>query len=208
MTGAGMLYTVTGPSGAGKSSLLEALRALEPTVQVSVSCTTRRPADDEVEGREYFFVDDAQFDRMLEQNAFLEHAEVFGHRYGTSSAWVRQHLVADRDVILEIDWVGARAVRGMPWPSASIFILPPSLPALSQRLRQRQRDSDGALAARIGQASADIGHYRESDYVIVNDDFERSLQSLRAIVLAGRLRREAQERRHAERLRQILNPDT
>ena len=192
-----MLYTVTGPSGAGKSSLVGALRARDPGVRVSVSHTTRAPNAGEAHGQDYFFVDDAEFERMLAQRAFLEHAEVLGHRYGTSAAWVLERLGAGDDVILEIDWAGARAVHASALESASIFILPPSLDALRERLLARRRDSADEVDRRMRQALVDIRHYPESDYLVVNDSFERSVESLAHIVAAGHLRRAAQERRHA-----------
>ena len=197
MAGTGMLYTITGPSGVGKTRLVESLCTQEPGVQASVSHTTRGALANEAHGRDYFFVDDAEFDRLVAENAFLEHAEVFGHRYGTSAAWVREQLDAGSDVVLEIDWVGARAVRRMPLPSISVFILPPSLDALLERLRRRRRESAKQIARRMQSALADSHRYQESDYLIVNADFEQSVQALRHIVVAGRLRRDVQERRHA-----------
>ena len=197
MAGTGMLYTITGPSGVGKTRLVESLCAQEPGVQASVSHTTRGALANEAHGQDYFFVDDAEFDRLVAENAFLEHAEVFGHRYGTSAAWVRERLDAGSDVVLEIDWVGARAVRRMPLPSVSVFILPPSLDALLERLRRRRREGAKQIARRMQSALADSHRYQESDYLIVNADFEQSVQALRHIVVAGRLRRDVQERRHA-----------
>jgi guanylate kinase len=152
---------------------------------VSVSHTTRKPRVTEVEGRDYHFVTPAQFHQLIAQNAFLEHAQVFDNFYGTGAAQVRAKLAAGSDVLLEIDWQGARQVRRAMPDSTSIFILPPSRAALEQRLRERRTDSAETIARRLADASADMSHYDEFDYVVVNDQFERAAAELGAILDGG-----------------------
>jgi guanylate kinase len=178
----GRLFVVSAPSGAGKTSLVHALLARRPNLVVSVSYTTRRPRPNEVNGREYFFISTTQFQELVRAGAFLEHAQVFDNFYGTGAAQVRDHLAAGRDVLLEIDWQGAQQVRRAMPECVSIFILPPSRAALEQRLRARRSDSAEAIARRLRDAIADMSHYREFDYVIVNDQFEQAVQELAAVV--------------------------
>jgi guanylate kinase len=178
----GQLYVISAPSGAGKTSLVKALREALPALQVSVSHTTRAPRPNEQDGREYHFVAPEGFAALVDAGGFLEHAEVFGNRYGTSRAEVEQRLSAGHDVILEIDWQGAQQVRSARPGTASIFILPPSVDALRQRLTGRQTDSDEVIARRLAEARGDMSHWSEFDYVVVNDDFGQTLGELRRIL--------------------------
>ncbi|HHQ41865.1 MAG TPA: guanylate kinase [Chromatiales bacterium] len=200
----GTLFIVSAPSGAGKTSLVKALVERDPRVVLSVSHTTRPPRPGERDGVDYHFVDGATFERMAAEGAFLEHAEVFGNRYGTARATVERELAADRDVILEIDWQGARQVRAAMPEAVSVFILPPSREALEERLRGRGQDDETVIARRMARAVDEMSHYDEYDYLVVNDVFETALEDLLAIVRATRLRRPAQAVRHAELLRRLL----
>lgn len=185
MTAAAQLFVITAPSGAGKTSLVRALMAHDPTLVHSVSYTTRPPRPGERHGHDYFFVDRAEFERMLAAGAFLEHAEVFDNHYGTARAQVEQSLAAGRGVILEIDWQGARQVRAALPGCVSVFVLPPSRTALEHRLEGRGADPAEVIARRLRDAVADMSHWREAGFVVVNDDFEQALADLQAIV-AGR----------------------
>jgi len=178
----GQLFVISAPSGAGKTSLVRALLAARPNLVVSVSHTTRKPRAQEVEGRDYCFVTPARFHELAAQGAFLEHASVFDNFYGTGRAQIAEKLAAGKDVLLEIDWQGARQVRRAIPGCKTIFILPPSRTALEQRLRERQTDSAGTIARRLADASSDMSHYREFDFVVVNDQFERARQELGAIL--------------------------
>jgi guanylate kinase len=178
----GRLFVIAAPSGAGKTSLVRALMDREPQLQFSISYTTRRKRPNEKEGHDYFFVDKATFDRMAANGEFLEHATVFDNSYATSRAQVRRATEAGSDLILEIDWQGARQVRRAMPESVSIFILPPSYAALEQRLRSRGTDSEEVIQRRLRDAITDMAHWQDYDYVVVNDDFEKSVEALRAIV--------------------------
>ena len=164
---------------------MTSLLAGRPTLAVSVSHTTRKPRTTEVEGRDYYFVTPAQFHQLVGQNAFLEHAQVFDNFYGTGAAQVRDQLAAGNDVLLEIDWQGARQVRRAMPDSTSIFILPPSRAALEQRLRERRTDSVETIARRLADASTDMSHYDEFDYVVVNDQFEKAALDVSTILDGG-----------------------
>jgi guanylate kinase len=178
----GKLFVISAPSGAGKTSLVKRLLELRPNLVVSVSHTTRKPRPHEIEGRDYFFVTADQFHELAHQNAFLEHAQVFGNFYATGARQVEGKLGSDQDVLLEIDWQGARQVRKAMPSSVSIFILPPSRIALEQRLRERRTDSAETIARRLSEAASDMSHYREFDFVVVNDHFERAVHDLMAIL--------------------------
>jgi guanylate kinase len=178
----GKLFVISAPSGAGKTSLVQSLLAARTNLVVSVSHTTRKPRVHEVEGREYHFVTPAQFQELSRQNAFLEHAQVFDNFYGTGARQVQDKLKEGHDVLLEIDWQGARQVRRAMPASTSIFILPPSRLALEQRLRQRQTDDAATIARRLADAAADMSHYHEFDFVVVNDRFEVAVRELLAIL--------------------------
>ena len=178
----GRLFVIAAPSGAGKTSLVRALMQREPGLRFSISYTTRRQRPNEVHGRDYFFVGREEFDRMAEAGQFLEHATVFGNSYGTARAQVEQSLESGQDLILEIDWQGARQIRGALPECCSIFILPPSRAELERRLRGRGTDTEEVIVRRLGEAAEDMGHWREFDYVVVNDSFDRALDELSAIV--------------------------
>ena len=181
----GRLFVIAAPSGAGKTSLVKALLASEPRLRLSVSHTTRKRRPTEQDGREYHFVSVPQFERLVARGEFLEHAQVFDNFYGTARSFVEEQLRQGYDVILEIDWQGAQQVRRAVPDCVSIFILPPSRRALAERLSRRATDSAQIIARRLADATADMSHYREFDYVIVNDDFAEALSDLRRIV-AGR----------------------
>ncbi len=186
--GPGLLYIVSAPSGAGKTSLVDALLKRNPEVSLSVSYTTRTPRDGEEEGRHYHFVSRAVFERMLEAGEFLESALVHGNYYGTSERWVVERLAAGARIILEIDWQGAAQVRRRFADSIGIFILPPSLEVLESRLRSRAKDAPEVIAARLEAARQEIAHVCEFEYVIINDEFDRAVDDLRAVVRAAQLR--------------------
>ncbi|MCB1648286.1 MAG: guanylate kinase [Pseudomonadales bacterium] len=201
----GTLYTISAPSGAGKTSLVNALlKDADPLLCVSVSHTTRARRPGEEDGVNYHFVSKEAFLAMRDDNAFLESAEVFGNFYGTSRDWVQQQLDQGIDVILEIDWQGAEQVRDRISGQKSIFILPPSLESLLERLTNRAQDDDETIARRMRQARDEISHYSEADYLVINEDFERALDDLRAIVRASRLERRQQHENNAALLRALL----
>jgi guanylate kinase len=178
----GRLYVVAAPSGAGKTSLVKALMEREPGIQFSVSYTTRRPRPNEIPGRDYHFVSPERFREMIAKQEFLEHAQVFDHCYGTGVHTVQEALSNGEQLLLEIDWQGARQVRGRIPQAVSIFILPPSRAALEQRLKARSTDSDAVIQRRLRDAAEDLGHWREFDYVVINDRFEQAIEDLQAIV--------------------------
>jgi guanylate kinase len=180
----GILYTVSAPSGAGKTSLVKALLEQCPSLQVSISHTTRPQRPGETDGINYHFVDRATFTAMMERGDFLEQAEVFGNLYGTSHRWVEETLTSGQDVILEIDWQGAEQIRRLLPDSISIFILPPSMEALLSRLNDRGQDDETVIQKRMAQAHDEIAHYSEADYLVVNDTFTEALADLTAIVRA------------------------
>jgi len=204
MSSRGTLYTVSAPSGAGKTSLVAALVKSNPEVCVSVSHTTRPMRPGEQEGINYHFVDHATFEQMLEAGAFLEHAQVFNNFYGTSQQWVVHTLQAGIDVILEIDWQGAAQVRRLMPDTVSLFILPPSLACLRQRLTGRGTDAPEVIEARMKEAISEISHYVEADYLIINDDFTIALAQLQALITSQHLRRARQIERHGDLLRELL----
>ncbi len=189
----GELFIVSAPSGAGKTSLVRALVSSLDGMAKSISYTTRPPRPGEQNGVNYHFVTPAEYERMVSSGAFLEHAEVFGNRYGTARAAVEAELAAGRDVVLEIDWQGARQVRARMPESTGIFILPPSLQELERRLRGRESDDPATIRRRMAEAAAEMSHYPEYDYVVVNAVFERALLDLQAIIRAHRLRRARQQ---------------
>jgi guanylate kinase len=202
----GTLYIVAAPSGAGKSSLVNALLARERDIVLSIAHTTRPPRPGDVDGEHYHFVNRGVFERLVADGAFLEHAEVFGNLYGTSRSAVEPMLAQGRDVLLEIDWQGARQVRKVMPDCVSIFILPPSREELERRLRTRAADSAVTIARRLAESVEEIAHVDDFDYVVVNDQFADALGDLRAIVATRRLRREAQTKRHAALIADLLKP--
>ena len=192
----GNLYIIWSPSGGGKTSLVTALMARDPHVRRSVSHTTRAPRKGERNGREYYFVDRATFQRMIENGDFLEYAEVYGNLYGTSLRWINDTLAAGLDVFLTIDWQGGAQVRRLFPELIGIYVLPPSLTALEQRLRGRGQDSEAVIAQRLAVTREDLSHLGKFDYVIINEDFSQAVDDLAAIVRAKRLGRDAQLKRH------------
>ncbi len=178
----GRLFVIAAPSGAGKTSLVRALMEREPRLRFSISYTTRPRRPTEVHGRDYFFVARADFEGMVAEGGFLEHARVFDHFYGTARAPVEAALAAGQDLILEIDWQGAAQVRRALPECVSVFILPPSREELERRLRGRGTDAEDVIRRRLADAAADMTHWREFDYVVVNDDFGQALDDLQAVV--------------------------
>lgn len=178
----GRLFVLTAPSGAGKTTLTRALLAADASLRFSVSFTTRAPRPGEVDGRDYFFVDRPRFEAMIAAGALLEHAEVFGNYYGTGREQIERHTRAGRSVLLDIDWQGARQVRAAMPESVLVFIMPPSLAELERRLRGRATDSEEVIGKRLSAAYADMLHWEEFDYVVINDRVEEALSALRAII--------------------------
>lgn len=200
----GQLYIVSAPSGAGKTSLLNELCKQLKHLTISVSHTTRAPRPGEVDGEHYHFVSLDTFKQEIEHNLFLEYAQVFDNYYGTSKTAVDNLLTARKDVILEIDWQGARQVRERAESVISIFILPPSQGSLEERLRNRKQDSEEIIQRRMRDARNEIAHYSEYDYVIINDDFEDALADLVAIFRSERLRLKRQLQHHADLLAELV----
>jgi len=194
---AGNLYVVAAPSGAGKTTLVRLLLEKEVDVHLSISCTTRAPRPGEQNGREYHFVDVAEFRAMIDRQEFLEWAEVHGNYYGTSKKWIADQLAAGADVLLEIDWQGAQQVRSLFPEAIGIFFLPPSMEELTRRLTGRGTDSADVIARRLAAAQAEMRHVGEFDYVIINDQLAQALDDLRTVVRASRLSLGVQRVRHA-----------
>ncbi len=184
-SGRGHLFVIAAPSGAGKTSLVKALMEREPELQFSVSYTTRKPRPNERDGEDYHFVSAQTFQAMVANNEFLEHARVFDNHYGTAMITVQEALSAGRQLLLEIDWQGARQVRARLPEAFSIFILPPSRSALEQRLRQRSTDSEEVIRRRLQDSVLDLAHWPEFEFVVVNDKFETALDELQEIVRNG-----------------------
>ncbi|KFN41988.1 guanylate kinase [Arenimonas metalli CF5-1] len=200
----GTLYVVAAPSGAGKSSLVNAVLAKEPGIALSISFTSRAPRPGERHAQHYHFVDKPEFERMIAAGDFFEHALVHGDYKGTARQSVEPQLAAGKDVLLEIDWQGARQVREKMPDCLSVFILPPSKDALETRMRNRGQDSEETIARRLAAAREEMSHYDEFDYVIVNEHFDAAAAELRAIFVAQRLKRAAQAARHATLIRDLL----
>lgn len=173
---------ISAPSGAGKTTLVKALLTARPTLAVSVSNTTRTMRPTEVDGRDYHFVDNAEFDQLVAAGAFLEHARVFDNQYGTGRAQVDAKRSAGHDVLLEIDWQGARQIRASAPDCVTTFVLPPSRAALEERLRARKTDSDSVIARRLADAATDMSHCLEFDYAVVNDRFDQAVADLLTII--------------------------
>ena len=189
---AGNLFVVVAPSGAGKTSLVSGLLQRDSNVKLSMSYTTRAPRQGEIDGVDYYFVARERFEEMIGAGEFLEHANVYGNFYGTSKRWIDESLAGDHDVLLEIDWQGARQVRRLFPSMTGIFILPPSLAELGRRLRSRGKDSPEAIERRMASAREEISHVLEFEYIIVNDSFDSALEDLFAIVRATRVSRAQQ----------------
>ncbi len=189
----GLMLVLSSPSGAGKTSIARRILAEDDNLALSVSATTRPPRSNEVDGRDYHFVDQERFDAMVEDAAFLEYATVFGNSYGTPKADVMSVLEAGGDVLFDIDWQGTQQVANVARTDlVSVFILPPSRTALRERLVSRAQDSDEVVAARMAKASDEISHYREYDYIVVNEDLDDSVRAVSAILAAERLKRDRQ----------------
>lgn len=196
----GRLFLVTAPSGAGKSSLVNALLKMEPDIKLSISHTTRAPRPGEENGREYHFVTVEEFEAMKDRGEFLESALVHGNYYGTSRVWIEEQMSVGNDVLLEIDWQGARQVRERFADTVGIFILPPSIEALEWRLHHRGTDSEQTITRRLLGAGAEMAHAPEFEYVIINEDFDVALSQMRAVVIASRLAYGQQAVRHRDTL--------
>ena len=192
----GSMLMLVAPSGAGKSSLVKALLEKDSTIQLSVSCTTRSPRPGEENGREYHFLSQEEFLKRKEAGDFLEWAEVHGNYYGTSKSWIEAQMKSGKDVLLEIDWQGARQIRKMISDTIWIFILPPSIQALEERLRKRGQDDEKTILSRVSAAKEELSHVSEADYLIVNDMFESALLELSQIISASRLRSDLQLSKH------------
>lgn len=204
-TPVGQLYIVSAPSGAGKSSLLNALRGRVQDVVVSVSSTTRQPRLGEQDGVHYHFTNIETFRQQIADGNFLEYAQVFDNYYGTSRLSVNALLESGKDVILEIDWQGAQQVRQRTEDATSIFILPPSVAALQERLRGRGQDSEEIIQRRMRDAKNEMSHYPEYDYIVINDEFEFALEELACIFRSERLKRARQTQQHHALLNTLVN---
>ncbi len=207
MSRKGTLFIITAPSGAGKTSLVNALITSMNDIRVSVSHTTRAQRPGEVNGTNYYFVDDNTFEQLQQKKTFLEHACVFGHQYGTSKAWVESQLKAGSDVILEIDFQGKQSITKLMSDAdyVSIFILPPSIQALESRLRARAQDSNDVIIQRLNVAKQEMSHYHEFSYLVFNDEFSTALADLQAIVRSHRLLKGKQELRYQTLIQSLLN---
>ncbi len=200
----GTLYVVAAPSGAGKSSIVNAVLARDPQISLSISFTSRAPRPGERHAEHYNFVSAEEFQRMIDAGDFFEYARVHGDWKGTARQSVEPQLCAGRDVLLEIDWQGARQVRAQVPDAVGVFILPPSRDALEERMRKRAQDSEAVIQQRLAAAREEMSHYGEFDYVIVNDVFERAVDEMHAIFTASRLRRERQVARHGKLISALL----
>jgi len=200
----GTLYIVSAASGTGKTSLTEALAKTIDNVKISVSHTTRQIRANEKDGQNYFFVTSEEFESLITKSAFLEHAQVFGCYYGTSRHFVEEQLNAGIDVILDIDWQGARQVRGQI-QCVSVFLLPPSRAELRLRLERRKREDSQIIEQRLAAASSEITHYKEFDYVVINDKFENALADLQMIIRSQRLRLRQQAEKYGTLIKELIN---
>jgi guanylate kinase len=196
----GSVFIVVAPSGAGKTSLVAALLEAESSIELSVSYTTRPARTGEVDGKHYHFVSQDVFKNMITNGDFLEYAEVYGNFYGTSCSWIRSRLEQGRDILLEIDWQGARQVRKAFPEAIGVFIVPPSIEELERRLRGRDTDTEEVITRRLASARAEIGMVSEYDYLVINEQFERARADLISVVRANRLKCAAQRVRYAEKL--------
>lgn len=200
----GILFIVSAPSGAGKTSLVQTLLESDPRLTVSVSHTTRPRRPKELDGVNYHFVNAETFGAMVEKGAFLEHAEVFGNRYGTSRTAVDEALTAGADVVLEIDWQGAALIRKALPEAVGIFIVPPSTEALRERLQQRAQDDPAVIETRLAEARGEMQHHAEFNYLVINDEFDVAIAELQAIVLAERCRQPGRSERQRDLLDALL----
>ena len=204
-TARGQLYIISAPSGAGKTSLVKALLESTPNLQVSVSHTTRDIRPGETHGVNYHFVDESEFASIREAGGFFEWAQVFGNFYGTSRQVVQEQLAAGVDIILEIDWQGARQVKALVDTAVSIFVLPPSTTALRNRLTERGQDHDDIIDSRMRAARDEMAHYDEADFIVLNDNFETALSDLQSIVRTQRLSQSIQSVNLTSVIADLLN---
>jgi guanylate kinase len=202
----GCLFVLAAPSGGGKTSLVRALLEREPGIRLSVSYTTRKPRPGEQDGVHYHFVDEARFTALKDAGEFLEHAHVHGNWYATSAIWLKREVELGHDMLLEIDWQGAQQVRRLIPEAVHIFILPPSLASLKERLDKRGQDAPEVIVQRLEAAREEMRHCGEFDYVIMNQDFARAVDDLSVIVRAARLTAPRQQVRHAALIAQLLHP--
>ncbi len=200
----GKLFIVAAPSGGGKTSLVSAMLAADKTLALSVSHTTRKPRSSEEDGKQYHFISKGNFRKLVQQGAFLEHATVFGNDYGTHASALEEQLESSLDVILEIDWQGAAQVRKVFPGCCSIFILPPSMDTLRLRLSRRAQDSEKVINGRMRDARAEIAHWAEFDYLVVNKNFNTALENLQSIVQCIRLGQTCQQDQYAQLLAKEL----
>ena len=203
----GTLYVVAAPSGAGKSSIVNAVLARDPQIALSISFTSRQPRPGERHAQHYNFVTEGGFQQMIDAGDFFEYARVHGDWKGTARQSVEPQLSAGRDVLLEIDWQGARQVRSKIPNAVSVFILPPSRKALEERMRKRGQDTEEVIQQRLAAARDEMSHYGEFDYVIVNEDFDTAVREMCSIFTASRLRKDAQVARHAKLITSLLTDD-
>ena len=183
----GTLFIIAAPSGAGKTSLIKSLLSEVKDIDLSISYTTRKPREGEKDGEAYYFIDEDKFKKLINENYFLEYAKVFDHYYGTPKDWVEQEMDKGRNFILEIDWQGAQQIKSRLRSSVGIFILPPSYQSLRERLLNRQNDELDTIERRMDAAKEEISHYKEFDYIVINDDFEQALDEIKAIINATNL---------------------
>lgn len=200
----GTLYIISAASGAGKTTLVSAVLERVDDLEVSVSHTTRAPREGEVDGVNYHFVDKDTFEAMVEDSEFIEYATVFGNMYGTSRQHIQEQLLKGKDVILEIDWQGARQIRQLMPDCRSVYIVPPSTEALRERLTSRGKDDEDIITRRMHEAISEMSHYVEFDYLIINDDFDEARDNLAAIIRGNRMLHEHQQQKHADLLARLL----
>ena len=200
----GTLYITSAASGAGKTTLVNAVLEQVDDLVISVSHTTRVPREGEVDGVNYHFVDKQTFEGMVKDSVFFEFATVFGNMYGTSRQHIQEQLLKGMDVILEIDWQGARQIRQLIPDSKSVYIVPPSTAALRERLNARAQDDEAVINKRMHEAISEMSHYVEFDYLIINDDFDEARDNLAAIIKGNRMLHEHQQQKHADLLAQLL----
>ena len=201
----GLLIILSSPSGAGKSTLARKLRAWDTSLEFSVSATTRAPRVGEEDGKDYFFTAEDDFRAMVNDGDMLEHARVFNNYYGSPKGPVQKAIDSGRDVLFDVDWQGAQQVRHLMPDAVSVFIAPPSIAALRERLQKRGQDSEDIIERRMRDARNEMSHYGEYNYLIINDNFENTVEELRAIVIARRHRLSAQQVRHEDVLQELLN---
>ena len=201
----GTLFVISAASGAGKTSLVKSVLKHVSDIEVSVSHTTRAPREGEVDGVDYHFVDKETFQAMVNGSEFIESATVFGNMYGTSRQHIQEQLFKGKDVILEIDWQGARQIRQLMNDCRTIYVVPPSVAALRERLTSRGQDDESVINQRMQEAISEMSHYVEFDYLIINDDFDEARDNLAAIIKGNRMLHEHQQQKHADLLAKLLS---